>query len=520
MPVSERPQPASAPTFWPHYGWLLLWLAPVVTGFLLRGPWPIDETRYLAVAWEMWQRGEWLVPYLNGEPYSHKPPLLFWSFHLGWWLFGVNDWWPRLVPALAGLGCLLFTRQLARQLWPGDLQTPRTASWLLAGSLYWAAFTPLVMFDMLLTACVLLALLGLWRAGQGHHGGGWVMLALAGGLGALVKGPFVALPVFAPALLFFAWRPGGGREWPRWFAGLALAALGAAALLAAWLIPALAAGGPEYSKAVLWGQVAGRVSESFAHARPVWWYLVWAPVLLLPWSLWPGVWRRHVFSDPGTRFLWLAVLPSVLLLSLVSGKQPHYLLPLLPLLALLVARAGGSGVRWPALPLWLLALAPAGWLLAWLLAVPLTRTGPYALPVLWAALVLLVLIVGALITRRAAAPVPWIATTVVLGLLLAEAGVFPRLRPDYDLRPAAQKLAELERAGLRATHLGKYHGQYHFAGRLRQPFQIAARHRAADWPAAGDPTRVLIGYGEPPPRLRVVFRQPYRGDQLWIAQAP
>ena len=61
---------------------------------------PVDETRYLTVAWEMWLRGDFLVPYINGEPYSHKPPLLFWLIHLGWAVFGVNDWWPRLVAPL------------------------------------------------------------------------------------------------------------------------------------------------------------------------------------------------------------------------------------------------------------------------------------------------------------------------------------------------------------------------------------------------------------------------------------
>jgi len=58
---------------------------------------PIDETRYLSVAWEMWQHHTFLVPTLNGEAYSHKPPLLFWLIQLGWWLFGTSDWVARLV---------------------------------------------------------------------------------------------------------------------------------------------------------------------------------------------------------------------------------------------------------------------------------------------------------------------------------------------------------------------------------------------------------------------------------------
>ena len=61
---------------------LQLWLRPLL---------PVDETRYLAVAWEMWWRGDFLLPWLNGEPYSHKPPLLFWLIHALWALFGVSE---------------------------------------------------------------------------------------------------------------------------------------------------------------------------------------------------------------------------------------------------------------------------------------------------------------------------------------------------------------------------------------------------------------------------------------------
>ncbi|HHB76580.1 MAG TPA: glycosyltransferase, partial [Desulfobulbus sp.] len=59
------------------YGWIPLWLVLVITALLCRPPLPIDETRYLSVAWEMWQNHQFLVPHINGLPYSHKPPLLF-----------------------------------------------------------------------------------------------------------------------------------------------------------------------------------------------------------------------------------------------------------------------------------------------------------------------------------------------------------------------------------------------------------------------------------------------------------
>ena len=103
----------------PRLLWALLWVLLMAVAVWTRPFLPVDETRYLAVAWEMWRDGNFLVPHLNGETYSHKPPLLFWLMNLGWAIFGLNDWWPRLVAPLFGLGSLYLTATLARTLWPG-----------------------------------------------------------------------------------------------------------------------------------------------------------------------------------------------------------------------------------------------------------------------------------------------------------------------------------------------------------------------------------------------------------------
>ena len=88
---------------------LLGFAAVALAGVLLRPALPIDETRYLAVAWEMWARGDWLVPTKNFALYAHKPPLLFWTMNLAWSLTGVSEVAARLVgPGFAVL-CLLLT---------------------------------------------------------------------------------------------------------------------------------------------------------------------------------------------------------------------------------------------------------------------------------------------------------------------------------------------------------------------------------------------------------------------------
>jgi 4-amino-4-deoxy-L-arabinose transferase-like glycosyltransferase len=148
--------------------WLAAWLLLIGLALWARPLTPVDETRYLAVAWEMWLGGDFLVPHLNGEPYSHKPPLLFWLINLGWLLTGVSEWWARLVAPLCGLGALFVARALTARLWPERPEIAALVPWLLLGSLFWAAFASVTMFDMLLTLISTAGLLSLGVAWRGR----------------------------------------------------------------------------------------------------------------------------------------------------------------------------------------------------------------------------------------------------------------------------------------------------------------------------------------------------------------
>ena len=134
-----------------------LWVRPLI---------PIDETRYVSAAWEMGQRGDFLVPFKNGEPYSHKPPFMFWMFHAGWALFGVNDGWPRLVMPLFSGGVLVLTFLFARRLWPQHVGLGGQATLILVSALLWIVFSTTVMFDVMLAFWVLVGMHGVLAASQ------------------------------------------------------------------------------------------------------------------------------------------------------------------------------------------------------------------------------------------------------------------------------------------------------------------------------------------------------------------
>jgi len=62
-----------------------------------------DEGRYVGVAWEMLNSGNWLVPTLDGMPFFHKPPLFYWLTALDLKLFGMNEWAARLASVLSAV---------------------------------------------------------------------------------------------------------------------------------------------------------------------------------------------------------------------------------------------------------------------------------------------------------------------------------------------------------------------------------------------------------------------------------
>ena len=61
---------------------LAAFIVIAVAGVLLRPLIPIDETRYIDVAWEMRLEHSWLLPLKNYGLYTDKPPLLFWLINL------------------------------------------------------------------------------------------------------------------------------------------------------------------------------------------------------------------------------------------------------------------------------------------------------------------------------------------------------------------------------------------------------------------------------------------------------
>ena len=514
---------------------IFLWLFLVVTALLCRPLMPIDETRYLSVAWEMWQNKSFLVPLRNGIPYSHKPPLFFYLIHLGWAIFGVNEWSARLTGPFFGLLGLFLTSHLARRLWPAEQQVSRLVPFVLLAMPLWTIMTTLTMFDLLLTFFILLGAEGLLSVGLENKTSGWSLLAIAIGGGLLAKGPVVLLTLLPLGLLGPWWM--GGRSGPlwRWYLGLSISLFIGIAIALAWAIPAAKAGGPVYGQAILWGQTAGRAVKSFAHRRPCWWYLPIIPIVTLPWSaqLLLQLKSARIKLDKGTRFCLSWSIPSFLLLSLVSGKQIHYLIPLLPAAALLLTRLMVSARQPPStIPLKIMAflsiIAGIG-----LIILPhvIIHAGDISnkinLPIFWGILFILGGIIFFLLRPKAPAAVMiGSCIAMVLFISLIHLGPFRQLAPSYDLSPMALRIAAQQQQGKKiAIYPAKFSNQFQFPGRLTHTlFAVDDLQTLKSWLKKNPDGLVVMIAKKPLPTSaaqKPEFSHPFRGRQanLWRASA-
>nr|WP_237683930.1 glycosyltransferase family 39 protein [Pseudaminobacter soli] len=385
----------------------------------------------------MYLRESWFVPTLNFEPYFQKGPLLFWLIDLGWEIFGVSRAAALVVIFAISASIIYLTQRLSRALFPNMEGMAERAPWLLLGSVPFLIYASLIFFDLLLTALVVASFLALIRLSKD---GDWRHAALAGlflGLCLLAKGPVVFIHVGFPVAFYSLWRDPVSSITPRQFyRRLPIAVLVAAMMPVAWLGLAFHQAGWDYAYNLVWRQAAGRISGSLegAHVRPFYFYLLLLPVMLLPWVLSWDMWRlrpvRRLYSGEGLDrggqrillFLGLWLLLELVLFSLISGKQPHYLMPLLPVLIVLFA--------------YLMAAIPFK-----------------AFPISSGAMVAL--------------------------FCVGQLAVFPFLPERYDLEPLAEFVAG--QSGADWGFAGHYQGQVGFLSRAEKPVANVDEKQIDEW---------------------------------------
>lgn len=351
---------------------------------LLAGNWILpltdrDEARFAEASREMLQRGDYIVPWFNGQWRFDKPILIYWCQAASCRLLGVNPFAARLPSALFTTATALLLVRWGRKM--ADNETAFVAAAMFVTALHVAAIGRVATADMAMVFFFTLAVWSGWELTRPENlsrAKWWWIFYGALALGFLAKGPVAWLPL--GGLILGRMLRKGSFRLPviETIAGL----LFALALVACWGIPALEQTRGRFWKVGIGEHVLHRslgVMDShgvkgwgsFVLLLPLYFvtflisFLPWtirrpedvepwlqkqkgtlwklsAPVLrallsvlhvpIKIWRWWPERRRDHVGW-----YLLVQALIVFVVFSLVRTKLPHYTMPAFPCLSLWLA---------------------------------------------------------------------------------------------------------------------------------------------------------------------------------------
>ncbi len=303
---------------------ILLFLRPLATP---------DEGRYADVARLMVTSGDYIVPRLNGLPFFHKPPMLYWFEAIAFNLFGIKEWAARLAPALHGIGLLIGLHLFNRQM----LSAPfaNRCSLVLGLSLPWLLGAQYVNHDMVVASWISLTIMA-FAAGIELENKKLMWLGfIASACGVLSKG---LIGVVLPGMALFFWIA-ATQQWRKlmsvpWFSGLSLFLL----IGLPWFVLMEKRFPGFFDYFFIEQQFRRFVGQNFNNVQPWWFY--WAVLLVLFMPLSVFIFARPSInntSEKSITALCLSWIISILVFfSLPASKLVGYALPVIAPLTILI----------------------------------------------------------------------------------------------------------------------------------------------------------------------------------------
>ena len=308
-----------------------------------------DEAFYAEAAREMVEGKDWLTPHFNYEERWQKPILYYWFTAAGFAGIEPGEFMARFGSALSGIGLVLLTWGVARRLTGNE-----AGAWIagaIAATCYgYFAMARFALPDLPLALFITATIWCAMRAADPREKvpASWAALAgLAAGLGFLTKGP---LAIVLPAIVLVPiwWRE--RRTLAPRTSHLAIAGVLFAISGLPWYVAMFATHGSAYLQSFFVGDNLERFATTkYNDVRAVWYYvpillgglMPWTVFLLvLPWRPLRNLWRRRRrLTDVEWRLLIWTVAP-LLLFTVSVGKQPRYILPVLPPVAMML----GAGI--------------------------------------------------------------------------------------------------------------------------------------------------------------------------------
>ncbi len=316
--------------------------------FTLLGDRPLltpDEGRYAEIIREMVVRGDYVTPYLNGIEYFEKPTLFYWLGSLFVHLFGLKVIVLRAVnAALAVLGCLLTYLTLVHLT---DRKTALYAAVILATCPLYFAMAHMISLDLPLTvglmACFYSILLADTAKTPANRQRYFLLAASSAAFAVMTKG---LVGILFPSLIVLTWLTVHGELKRLKDYAILPAILLFFALTLPWHILA-ALRHPEFFHFYFIEQHFLRYTQmGIGHYQPNWFFIPYALIGIFPWvfflpqALYTSIMRLY-HQAPSAKLDSFCLISIAIIFSFYSfshSKLISYILPIVPMLAILLAR--------------------------------------------------------------------------------------------------------------------------------------------------------------------------------------
>jgi 4-amino-4-deoxy-L-arabinose transferase-like glycosyltransferase len=328
-------------------------------GFFHIPPVDRDEARFAQATKQMIETGDYVDIRFQEETRYKKPVGIYWlqaavvelAEAAGLPRARLRIWLYRIPSLIGAIGVVLGTY------WAALAFVSRRAAFLagliMATTILLGVEARLAKTDAVLSFAVVAAMGAMARAylaGQGERSVDTRPLATAAifwtavAFGILIKGPLIVM-IAGLAIVALAVTDRSAV----WLSRLkpAIGVLWVLALVLPWFIAIILRSGDSFFVEAIGNDLLAKVeSGQESHGVPPGFYFVlfWVaffPAAMLAGLAVPAIWRAR--SDPGAKFLLAWLIPSWIVFELVPTKLPHYVLPLYPAIAILIAGAIDSG---------------------------------------------------------------------------------------------------------------------------------------------------------------------------------
>jgi 4-amino-4-deoxy-L-arabinose transferase len=301
----------------------------------LWGPLETSEARYAEISREMLVSGDWIHPTLLNIYHYHKPPVTYWITAAAYYMLGITPFAFRFFLVVALVIQFFIVVEISKMLL-NDKESARLAGYIYVTMPLVLASARGLTTDSYLMTFVLLSILCWIKLIEKQHVIFIYCCAISLGLAFLTKGPVALILPLTVILSLLKWRPLPPLKFWHWVLGLTIFLL----ISTSWFL-ILVYENKEFIHYFLFNHTIERIThaEVFSRSKPFYYYLLFLPVLALPWIV-PFVFQLFKRTESRTIvkrivLYWVGI--PLLFFSAVSSKLPLYILPLFPGISIVTA---------------------------------------------------------------------------------------------------------------------------------------------------------------------------------------